>query len=234
MNLKNKVKFIYFDLDNTLWDFKRNSKLALKSLYDKKIKTSEGMNISFGTFQKIYSKNNEAMWRAYEQGKITPETLKIERFNKTIKELGLTGRMKGKELNDEYITSLPQFPYLMPYAREILEYLCFDYLLGVLSNGFKTSQYQKLDSARINHYFEIVITSDAVGVSKPHPDIFLYAIKESGYSPEQVAYIGDDYKVDILVANKMGITGILLNPKNEIKDDSIIQITNLIELKKYF
>lgn len=233
MKLRNKIKFIYFDLDNTLWDFKRNSKVALKSLYDKKIKTLEVIDIPFDTFQEIYSRNNETMWRAYERGEVTPEILKIERFNKTIKELGLTGLVEGKELNDDYITSLPQLPHLVPHAREILEYLFPNYPLGILSNGFKDSQYQKLDSAKIKHFFQFVITSDVVGVSKPHPDIFRYAIEKSGYKPEEIAYVGDDYQVDALAANKMDITGILFDPHNKVEDNSIIQMSDLIELQKY-
>ncbi|SJZ41886.1 YjjG family noncanonical pyrimidine nucleotidase [Garciella nitratireducens] len=233
MKLKNKIKFIYFDLDNTLWDFKKNSVMALERLYDKKIKNLKRGNIDFQTFKNIYEKHNSAMWRAYERQEITPEVLKIKRFEKTIEELQLNEWIKATDLNDVYIHSLPSFPYLMPNAKEILEYLVSQYSLGILSNGFEDTQYRKLQSGGIVKYFDIIITSDQVGCSKPNEGIFQYAIKKSGCSPKEIVYVGDDYKIDILAANKMNIIGILLDPQNKMKEDSIIKIKDLIELKNY-
>lgn len=233
MKLKDKIKFIYFDLDNTLWDFKRNSAIALEKLYNEKIKNLTKKNIDLKIFKDVYGKHNDAMWRAYEREEITPELLRIKRFEKTIEELNLTGLIEGKELNDFYIDNLPSFSYLMPHAREILEYLALRYSLGILSNGFENTQYRKLQSGGIIEFFNPIITSDGVGVSKPNAGIFHYAIKKSGCRPEEIVYVGDDYKVDTLAANKMNMVGILLEPKNKVEDDSIIQIEDLIELKKY-
>lgn len=233
MKLKDKIKFIYFDLDNTLWDFKRNSAIALKKLYSEKIKKLPRKNINFKIFKEIYEKYNDAMWRAYEREEITPELLRIKRFEKAIEELNLTGLIEGKELNDFYIDHLPNLSYLMPHTREILEYLALRYSLGILSNGFEDTQYKKLQSGGIIEFFDSIITSDRVGVSKPNAGIFQYAIEKSGCRPEEIVYVGDDYKVDILAANKMNMVGILLDPKNKVEDDSIIQIEDLIELKNY-
>ena len=40
--------------------------------------------------------------------------------------------------------------------------------------------------------------------------------------------------MDTLAANREGITGILLDPKNNIEDNNIIKISDLIELKEFF
>lgn len=122
----------------------------------------------------------------------------------------------------------------MPHAREILDYLSPHYSLGILSNGFKQAQYSKMSYSKIIDYFNPIITSDQVGVNKPHPEIFLHAIRESGCQPNEIAYVGDDYLVDTLAANKMGITGILLDPDHKVQDENILKLFDLIELKEYF
>ena len=233
MRLKDKIKFIYFDLDNTIWDFKKNTMIALQEVYNEKIKNNK-INIDFNHFSDVYTNNNEKLWRALERGEITAEDLKIIRFDQTIKELGMIGLVKVEELNTLYMKNLVQLPNLIPNTRKILEYLVTKYKMGILSNGFNQSQHKKLSNSGIIQYFDPIITSDAAGVSKPHAKMFHYAIEKSGFKASEIAYVGDDYKVDILAANEVGITGILLDPKNNIKDDNIIKITDLVELKEYF
>jgi putative hydrolase of the HAD superfamily len=233
MDLRGRIRFIYFDLDNTLWDFRRNTNIALRNVYDEKILKNK-IKIDFNNFLDVYTNFNEELWRAFERGETTAEELKVTRFDKTIEELGIRNLVKAEELNNLYIENLVQLPNLMPNAKKILEYLTPNYSMGILSNGFEKGQYKKMNCSGILDYFNPIITSDGAGVSKPHPKIFNDAIEKSGFKTSEIAYVGDDYIVDTLAANKMGILGILLDPQNRINDNNIIKITNLIELKKYF
>lgn len=233
MGFKDRIKFIYFDLDNTVWDFKRNTIIALQKVYNKKLHENT-KHVDFDCFSDVYIRNNERAWRAFERGEVTADELEVERFDKTIEKLEINGLVKAEELNRLYIENLVQLKNLMPNTKKILNYLTANYALGILSNGFENIQHEKLESSGIIKYFKTIITSDAAGVSKPHPKIFDYAIEKSGFRADQIAYVGDDYKVDALGANRMGITGILLDPENNIIDEDIIKITNLIELKNYF
>lgn len=234
MNLKNKIKFIYFDLDNTLWDFKRNSDISLEKVYREKISPLGDPSIDFPSFKEVYEKYNHALWRAYERGEVKSEQLQVTRFQKTIEELGITSVGKGEELNHFYTQNLVKLPHLMPKAKEILDYLSPNYNLGILSNGFKNLQYMKMNHSDIIHYFNPIITSDQIGFNKPHPEIFHYAIEKTGLSPKEIAYVGDDYLVDTVAANQRGITGILLDPNDRIADQNIIKVRELIALKEYF
>ena len=51
MIFKKDIKYIYFDLDNTLWDFKGNTVIALEKLYAEKADDFKKMDISFETFR---------------------------------------------------------------------------------------------------------------------------------------------------------------------------------------
>lgn len=64
----------------------------------------------------------------------------------------------------------------MPHAKEVLEYLVSRYNLFILSNGFHELQSRKMHSAGIDHYFKKVILSDDIGLLKPAPQLFYFAL----------------------------------------------------------
>lgn len=233
MNLRKRIKFIYFDLDNTLWDFKRNTLIALQRVYNERI-LKNNIKIDFNQFEEVYTNHNEEHWRSFERGETTVQELRVSRFNKTIEDLAIDDRMEAEDLNQLYTDTLVWLKNLMPNAKLILDYLRPNYRLGIITNGFKEGQNKKMISSKIFHYFSTVITSDGAGVSKPHPKIYRDAIEKSGFKADEVAYVGDDYKVDTLAANKEGITGILFDPKNNVEDSKIIKISDLTDLKDYF
>jgi len=75
-------------------------------------------------------------------------------------------------------------------------------------------QYKKMDSAGLSSYFDKVILSDIVGVNKPHPDIFAYALNEVGQIRDKVIMIGDNLINDIQGALDYGIDQIWFNPED--------------------
>lgn len=59
----------------------------------------------------------------------------------------------------------------------------------------------------------IVIDSGVVGVAKPDPRIFDFALPSfAGVDPGRIAYVGDTYFNDVLGARAAGLTPLLLDP----------------------
>jgi putative hydrolase of the HAD superfamily len=67
-------------------------------------------------------------------------------------------------------------------------------------------------------WFQVMVTSQEAGFNKPHPGIFQAALKEAGVKPEEAIYVGDQYEIDVLGANKAGMTGILLDRGDFFKE----------------
>lgn len=57
-----------------------------------------------------------------------------------------------------------------------------------------------------------VIDSGAVGVEKPDPGIFDYALDAIGLSPDGVWYVGDTPGFDVVAAHRAGLRPILMDP----------------------
>ncbi len=67
-------------------------------------------------------------------------------------------------------------------------------------------------------YFDEILLSHEIQMLKPSPEVFEYAIKKAGCSPEEVVFI-DDGRKNVQSAEKLGIIGITFNSVNELKTD---------------
>ena len=199
---------IFFDLDHTLWDFKKNSSLTFEYLL-KKYK----IDIDLNTFLKIYIPINFSYWKLYRDEKITKEFLRHNRLKSTFQKLNLDVKDKViDQISDDYIFSLPNNNFLIKNGILILDYLMDKYKLHIITNGFAEVQSVKLTQSGMRKYFDKVITSEEAGVKKPDPQIFLHAFKEAGAKPSESIMIGDDFEVDILGAKNVGAKQIFFDP----------------------
>ncbi len=87
--------------------------------------------------------------------------------------------------------------------------------LGIISNGQKDQQRQKLRDLRILDRFEVVIISDDIGIPKPDPKIFWHGCKKANENPADCYYVGDNLDTDAKAASAAGFTGIWLNREQE-------------------
>jgi len=92
-------------------------------------------------------------------------------------------------------------------ALDMLESLSQKYSLGVITNGNADVNF-----IGIGHFFDFSISSEAAGVAKPHEDIFHQAIRLSEHLVENIIYIGDDPKCDVLGPQKIGMRALWYNP----------------------
>jgi putative hydrolase of the HAD superfamily len=77
---------------------------------------------------------------------------------------------------------------------------------------------------------EVIVDSTIVGVSKPDPEIFRFALEPMGLRPEQCLYVGDTYRYDIVGAQRAGLHPVLFDPYELHADAGVSRITSLHEL----
>ena len=77
------------------------------------------------------------------------------------------------------------------------------------SNGTIRSLMQRLG---LIDKLDFVLDSGEEGVEKPDPRIFQIALGRAGARPEEAAYIGDLYSIDVRGARGAGIRPVLLDP----------------------
>lgn len=204
-------RFVFFDLDHTLWDFEQNSSETLSELYVKYELARLGV-VSESHFKEQFSLVNSELWAQSEAGKMNREVLRLRRFQLVCEKLGLLDEALANQMGEEYVSLCPTKKLLLPFALDMLKYLHEKYPLYILTNGFSDVQAVKLESAGILHFFKGVYTGEEFGVSKPEKAYFRGVMKEVGARPQECLMIGDNLKTDILGAQNAGIDHIYYNP----------------------
>lgn len=209
--MNGKYKHLFFDLDHTLWDFERNSEATLHILYTQYDLPSKGIG-AFEEFHKIYSAHNNRMWERFRKGFMKREELRWKRMWLTLLDFKVADTALAHEMSAKYLELLPAQTMLMPFSKELLDSCKGRYELHLITNGFETTQWQKLRNSGIDSYFTHVVTSEKSNSLKPHKDIFDYALQVSGAAPESSLMLGDALDVDILGAQNAGWDQVYYNP----------------------
>ena len=205
-------KSIFIDLDDTVWAFSENARDTFQDMYDKY--HFDRYFRSFDHFYTLYEGKNEALWIAYGEGKITKDELNLQRFSYPLLQVGVDDRALVKSYSRNFFEEIVFKKKVMPHAREALEYLASKYDLYILSNGFRELQEQKMRSADVRHYFKKVVLSDDIGVLKPAPEIFYFAMSATQSELHTSLMIGDNWKNDVKGAKDAGLGQIYYNVKN--------------------
>lgn len=205
------IRHVFFDLDNTIWDFEKSSLATLQELFVKYELDKLGVP-SFESFVAAYKHRNELLWEQYRLGTIDKATLRDKRFAFTFWDMGLEPETAPKGLADDYVTLGPHRSHLFPHAHETLSYLQSKYTLHIITNGFVEAQVIKLQAADLNKYFSEVIISEHTGFRKPDKRIFHYSLEKAGAVAEECVMIGDGLEVDVIGAQEAGWRAIYFNP----------------------
>ena len=206
------IKYLFFDWDNTVWDFSANSKLAMIESYEK-----YHLEQHFGPIENFlpeYYIVNDGLWADYRNLKITKEELIRTRFNQTFKNLGLDDFELSMKVNEAYLDATTYKKELVPGAEEMLKTLkSRGYKLYVITNGFLEVQKRKMRNSGIEQLFDMSIISDEAGALKPSRQFFDYAFEKTGAVPSETLVIGDDPEADIAGAVDYGLKCIFFNRK---------------------
>jgi len=227
--MNNKLTDIFFDLDHTLWDFDRNSALTFDIIFKK-----NNIEIDYETFSKAYQPINLEYWKLYGAEKVTKEKLRYGRLKDTFDALKMeVSNAVINQLAIDYIDYLTTYNHIFDGTIEILEYLKPKYKLHIITNGFQEVQQYKLEKSNIASYFETVTNSEMVGVKKPNPKIFNYALALANVNKENSIMIGDNLEADVLGALNIGLDAICFNYHKVKVAANIKKVDHLLELKKY-
>jgi len=223
------IKHIFFDLDHTLWDFESNSKKAFETIFIK-----NEVDIDFNDFISTYSPINHKYWKLYREDKVSKEDLRYGRLIETFDTLQYkTSESLIHTLSKEYIDYLPNHNLLFDGAIDILNYLKPKYQMHIITNGFEEVQHKKMHNSDLLPFFDQIITSEEVGVKKPNPKIFKYALKKSKAKANESIMIGDNFEADILGAKNVGMHTIFCEFNGEIATEKVITVNKLSEIKNY-
>jgi len=196
--MKEKLKAILFDLDDTLYlerDFVKSGFKAVASF----IQNDKGIDKDF-----IY----DSLWSIFKTGK------RKKIFDSFIDEFEEVD-YSINELVNLYRTHQPNIN-LIPGAEEYLLSLNKHYKLGLVTDGFVQTQKNKINTLGLNMIFDEILITDELGRGFWKPSIvpFSKICDKLEVDPPQTIYIGDNPKKDFKGPNQLGMDSIRLRLKD--------------------
>jgi len=201
-----EYKSIFFDADDTLFDYPRAERAALQAcLREFRLRTD------MGVFLGAYRRHNRDVWQAFERGETDQITLRVERFRRLAVELDIPD-LSHDRLSAFYLEALSGQPQLMPGALATVRTLAKKFPLALVTNGIAMVQRRRFAASPITAYFQAVVISEEVGIAKPDPRIFAPALEKIGVAAGEVLYVGDSVTSDMAAARNAGMDFCWLNP----------------------
>lgn len=227
-------KNLFFDLDDTLWAFSQNARDTFEEVYHRH--RYDRFFSSFQHFYTLYETQNQLLWKRYGQGQVTKAELNRQRFLYPLQAVGMADEELAQAFADDFFALIPTKSRLMPHAREALDYLSARYRLYILSNGFRELQHRKMCSAGIDRYFRKIVLSEDLGVLKPRPEIFYFALSATQSEGRESLMIGDSWDNDVAGAAGAGMHQAFYDPSGTgVPRDAFrptFHITDLLELTR--
>lgn len=198
------LKALFFDLDDTLLDFKKTELESVSYVLEKcGLKPTKEVT-------DLYHKINADQWHLLEQGKITRDEVLSRRFILLFKQLKVSTDIFA--VQSLYESTLSQSCHVVDGAKEILEKLSGKYRLFIASNGTARVQDGRIELSGLAHYFEKIFISGRLGADKPSPLFFRNALAEcENLFPRECVMIGDSLSSDILGGNSVGMKTVFVN-----------------------
>lgn len=192
--------WILFDADETLFSF--DSFGGLQRMF-----LDYSVTFTAQDFQD-YQAVNKPLWVDYQNGTINALQLQHQRFQGWADRLSVA----PGDLNDAFLNAMAEICAPLPGAVPLLNALKGKVKLGIITNGFTALQQRRLERTGLRDYFDLLVISEQVGVAKPDPRIFDYALEQAGNpARDRVLMVGDTAESDILGGMNAGLATCWLN-----------------------
>lgn len=195
-----KYSLVFFDADDTLYDFNKSQKIAFKDAI-----THFNINYHSDILYYEYQRLNKELWSLLEKGSLNASELKILRFQKLFETHNIS--QNPKIFADYYIEKISQSTHTIAYAEQLCHTIRANHIeIGIITNGFTDTQNPRLKSSNLNKYFNSITISEEVGYRKPQQEIFSIARAKHPHIPvEKILMVGDNLEADIHGAKQAGI-----------------------------
>ena len=223
----NQIKAIFFDGDDTLWDF-RSAMFSALEVTLAELQRMVGNGAAEALTVQRMTEIREAVAEEMSEATTSVEVIRHEALARTLAEVGHPSDDGARRLYEVYTEARFGATRPFPGVVDVLNDLKGRYVLGLVSNGNTNPVRVGLDGI-----FDFVILAVECGIAKPDPRIFELALDKCGCDASQVVHVGDSLQSDIAGANGCGIRSVWLNQDGAANASGITpdhQISDLQEL----
>jgi putative hydrolase of the HAD superfamily len=231
------VQALFFDLNGTLLDGRGDQDAILPTC--RSIAAAQpGLDAD-----RLLVANGEVWERYWPEvvdkwtlGVLDGNTVSLEAWRRTLRACGCNDDSIARRARETYSRYHRESLRLFDDVEE-LWLLEQRFSLALVTNGASDTQREVLRVLNIDHRFGAVAISGEVGIAKPDPRIFRFALDLLGVEPERAWHVGDSLSTDVAGAKAAGLTAVWLNrggdqrkPGTPVPDHEIRSLKDLAGL----
>ena len=208
----NSVQALFFDLNDTLLDGSGSREAIIRTC--REIAAAQpGLDPT-----RLFEANSE-VWQAYQPavedkwtlGVLDGEAVSLEAWRRTLSACGCNDESLARLARETHRQHGREALRLFDDVQELFSLLRTGLSFALITNGASDTQRDALRVLGIEHYFGAVVISGEIGIAKPDPPVFGFALEKLGVEPQSVWHVGDSLKTDVAGAKAAGITAVWLN-----------------------
>ncbi|MDA0705072.1 MAG: YjjG family noncanonical pyrimidine nucleotidase [Proteobacteria bacterium] len=205
---------ILIDLDHTIFDSDTSETTAFQQTL-----LAAGIE-DFARYAPAYREINLGLWAAVERHELTPQQVRILRFEQLVATQQLAA--DPIRMAEDYVLALGANGELYDGAREVLEALSRQALLALVTNGLSEVQRARIERLGIGDYFDAIAISAEIGAAKPGTKIFDIVFADLGKPARASAImVGDNLSADIQGGANYGIASCWYNPHGRVAGPAV-------------
>lgn len=205
--MKNIVKAILFDIDDTLYD----RVLAQVKVLEIMVQSLPLLfnNLQISKIRGAFLESDRITTADFSAG-VSSTNIRDSRSRLFLKLLGIS-ESNTEKITEIYVQQYPRCNTPLTGAVQLIRELSLRYKLGAISNGLPDVQYRKLETLGLRKMLSCIILSEEIGIRKPDVRIFLKAVGALDVLPAQCLHIGDSYASDVVGAMNAGMKSCWFN-----------------------
>lgn len=221
-----KYKAIFFDIDDTVFDYEASAHIALGEV-------CKDMGIEFKEeYFRGFMHADKKFWDMQKAGILTISEVMDRRAAETAQVMGIPER--AESFRDIFLIKMRNSAVPVDGAEDIIRYAHGKgYQLCTASNGFLIMQISRLKKSGLFEYFSGIFVSDDIGYEKPDPQFLTEALSRCGLSAADALMVGDSREADIKAAQSAGMDCCWFDRFNSGDTAGNFTVTELSQLKKY-
>ena len=224
------VKAVLFDMDETLIENTRSFQDIARDLFGS---FEDALApVCFDDFWPVFWGRAVDMWNMMIDGALPGDVARSYVFINTLRALGADPSLAGAMLlkTDELQLAATRMP---DDTLPVLQRLRHAGLrLGIVTNGFKATQWMKVSHYKLDEYVDFVLVSEEAGAHKPDRRIFELALWRAEVEATQALFVGDTPENDIEGAKGAGIPGVLIDFHGRFAHDAVPAIGRIRRLSE--
>ncbi len=178
-----------------------------------------------------YRRFNQEVWQALERGQITPEVLKVRRFERLFQAIGVD--YSPAEFSARYLDAIADCAELMDGALEVVQALRLRYRMAIVTNGLSAVQRRRFERSALSHCIAELIISEEIGAAKPAREFFDATFARLGNPPKaEVLMIGDNWSSDIVGGVNYRLDTCWFNPTSQPRPNGLVITCEIASLRE--